>query len=357
MNRITGCRVQGAGYRKILIVRLDRIGDVLLSTPVIKNLRDAYPKSYIAFLVRPYAREIVQGNPYLDDVIVYDKAGREKGLRGNLKFIRYLRKKKFDMAIILHPTKRAHLVAFLAGIPVRVGYDRKWGILLTKRIPHTKQSGLKHEIDYTLDILRYIGVEPEDRTLYMPVDTACETRVRGMMGDAGITDTDFCIAINPGASCPSKRWKTMNFARAADSLAKTYNAKILIISSEEDRMFAGEVAALMSRPHVNLAGKTGIGDVASVLRRVKLFVSNDSGPVHIAVAVGTPVISIFGRSDRGLSPERWGPSGKRDVALHKDAGCGACLAHNCRRGFRCLDAITVDDVLAAAAKILESRTN
>ncbi|MCX5686591.1 MAG: glycosyltransferase family 9 protein [Candidatus Omnitrophica bacterium] len=316
------------------------------------NLRDAYPGSYIAFLARPYAREIVQSNPYLDEVIVYDKAGQEKDLRGNLKFIQYLRQKKFDIAVILHPTKRTHVITFLAGIPVRVGYDKKWGILLTKRIPHTKQFGLKHEIDYTLDILRYIGIEPKDRTLYMPIDKPCETRVRDILNDRGVKDGEFCIAVNPGASCASKRWPVMNFARAADSLAKTYNAKIILIASAEDKIFADGTASLMSRECVNLAGKTGIGDVASVLRRVKLFVSNDSGPVHIACAVGTPVISIFGRCDPGLSPERWGPSGKRDIALHRDVGCDVCLAHNCRRGFKCLEAITVDDVLEAAAKIL-----
>ena len=100
------------------------------------------------------------------------------------------------------------------------------------------------------------------------------------------------------------------------------------------------------------AKSLGASHVASVLRRVSLFVSNDSGPVHIACAVGTPVIAIFGRSDRGLSPQRWGPTGKRDVVLHKDVGCIECLAHNCKKGFKCLEAITVDEVLAAAAKIL-----
>ncbi|MDP3803953.1 MAG: lipopolysaccharide heptosyltransferase II [Candidatus Omnitrophota bacterium] len=338
---------------RILVVRLDRIGDVLLSTPVIKNLRDAYPDSYIAFMVRPYARSIVQGNPYLNDVIVYDKKGEEKSLLGNLKFIYYLKQKRFNAAIILHPTNRTHMITFLAGIPSRVGYDKKWGFLLTKRIPHTKQFGLKHEIDYTLDILRYIAIEPKDRMLYMPLDRASERKVQDIFNENGIRDSDFCIAINPGASCASKRWPVMNFARTADSLAKTYNAKIIIIASVQDKIFADEAASVMSKPCVNLAGKTGIGDVVSVLGRVKLFISNDSGPVHIACAVGTPVISIFGRSDRGLSPERWGPSGACDIALHKYVGCDVCLAHNCRRGFKCLEAITVEDVLAAADKILE----
>jgi lipopolysaccharide heptosyltransferase II len=338
--------------KRILIVRLDRIGDVLISTPVIKNLRDAYPDSYIAFMVAPYAREIVEGNPYLNDVVIYDKKGNEKDLPGNLKFIWYLRRKKFDIAVILHPTERAHIVTFLAGIPERVGYNKKLGFLLTKKIPHVKQYGLKHEAEYSQDVLRYIGVEPKDRTLYIPLDRTSERKIDSMFSEAGIGPKDLCIAINPGASCASKRWPAARFAKVADGLIKKYGAKIVIIAGVEDKIFAEETAGLMSSACLNLAGRTGIGDLASVLKRVKLFISNDSGPVHIACAVGTPVVSIFGRSDRGLSPERWGPSGTCDITLHKYVGCDICLAHNCQKGFKCLEAITVEGVLEAADKIL-----
>ena len=354
MDKSCKLQVTSHKYKKILIVRLDRIGDVLLSTPVIKNLRDAYPDSYIAFMVRPYAREIVEGNPYLNDVIIYDKAGPEKGMIGNLKFISYLRKKKFDLAVILHPTTRTHIITFLAGIRERVGYDKKWGFLLTKRIPHTKQFGLKHELDYTLDILRYIGIEPSDRTLYMPVDRVCEQVAAGLLKEGGASDGDFLIAINPAASCASKRWPAERFAETANTLAEKYGAKIIIISGAEDKVYAGHAAAFITaKACVNLAGRTSVGDMASVLRRARLFISNDSGPVHIACAVGTPVIAIFGRSDAGLSPARWGPTGPRDIALHKYVGCDTCLAHNCRKGFKCLEAITVDEVVSAAEKILE----
>ena len=148
--------------KRILIVRTDRIGDLVLSTPVIASLRKAYPNSYIAFMCRPYTEAIVKGNPYLDEVIVYDKYGKEKGFWATLKFARYLKRKRFDLALILHPTNRAHLVTFLAGIPERVGWDQKLGFLLTKRIPHTKQQGEKHELEYTLDMLRSLDIEPQE---------------------------------------------------------------------------------------------------------------------------------------------------------------------------------------------------
>ena len=346
---------KGQEYKKILIVRLDRIGDVLLSTPVIKALRDAYPDSYLSFMVRPYAREIVEGNPGLNSVIIYYKEGREKGFFGNLKFIWRLRKERFDLALILHPTARSHLVTALAGIPERVGYDKKKGFLLTKRIPHTKQFGLKHEIEYTLDILKYIGVDAKDKALYMPMKSECEEKVKDILARNGIRDSDDIIVINPGASCPSRRWSTERFAKLADSLVAGRGAKILIISGSMDKVFGDRVASFMTKRHLNLSGKTSIGDIASIFRRARLVISNDSGPVHVACAVGTPVIAIFSRSNRGLSPKRWGPTGKDDIVLHKDVGCEVCLAHNCQRGFKCLEAITVEDVLAAADKILKGR--
>ena len=127
-----------------------------------------------------------------------------------------------------------------------------------------------------------------------------------------------------------------------------------MIAGNEDKDFGDKVASSVKSNCVNLSGKTSVADVASVLRRAKLFISNDSGPVHIACAVGTPVVAIFGRSDRGLSPRRWGPTGERDIVLHKDVGCLECLAHDCDKNFKCLEAVTVDEVLAASDKILRN---
>ncbi|MDP3790626.1 MAG: lipopolysaccharide heptosyltransferase II [Candidatus Omnitrophota bacterium] len=352
MSKIPNPKSQITKYKKILIVRTDKIGDLVLSTPVIKAVRDAYPDSYIAAVVRPYAHEVIKGNPYLNEVITYEKSKKGMSILSDLKFILGLRKKKFDLAFILHPKNRTHIIMFLAGIPKRIGYDKKLGILLTKRIPHLKEYGLKHEIDYTLDIVRYAGIEPKEKTLHVTADGAAEKKVDDIFAKSGISKDNMVIAVHPGASCLSKKWKVERFAKVADSLAEKYNAKIVIIAGSVDKKLGDRTAELMISGNVNLSGKTTVSDVVSVLKRSNLFISNDSGPVHIACAVGTPTISIFGRNDRGLSPQRWRPIGKKDIALHKDVGCKLCLAHNCKRGFACLEAISVDDVLAAAQTIL-----
>jgi len=341
-------RVASIEYKRMLIVRTDRIGDVLLSTPVIKTLRDNYPNSYIAMMVSPYAKDIVDGNPYLDEVIIYDKEGSHKSWPRSIKFSRNLKKKRFDLAIILHPTNRVHLVTFFAGIRRRIGYDRKLGFLLTDRIEHTKQLGEKHELEYTLDLVRYLGIEPKDKNLFMPIRPESEKRVEELFQQGGINKTDKLLAIHPGASCPSKIWPNERFADVADKLNERYGFKVLVIAGPKDLALAESVIKHMHKPAVNLAGKTSVSQLASVLKRCNLFISNDSGPVHIAAALGTPVISIFGRNQKGLSPTRWGPTGKKDKILHKEVGCIECLAHNCTKKFACIKAITVDDVLNAA---------
>ncbi|MBI4707419.1 MAG: lipopolysaccharide heptosyltransferase II [Candidatus Omnitrophica bacterium] len=339
-------------FKRILIVRTDRIGDVLLSTPVIRSMRDAYPNAYIVMMASPYAKEIVEGNPDLDEVIIYDKDIKHKSWRNSIKFSQKLKKKKFDLALILHPTNRVHLITFFAGIPKRVGYGRKLGFLLTDKIKHIKQFGERHELDYTLDLVRYLGINPQEKTLFMPIKLESEQWVDEVFEKSGIKKGEKLLAIHPAASCPSKIWPVERFAELADKLVEKYEFKVLVVAGAKDASLARSVIKLMKNQAIDLSGKTSVSQLASVLKRCQLFISNDSGPVHIASAVGTPVISIFGRNQKGLSPQRWGPVGPKDKFLHKEVGCVQCLAHNCKKEFACLKAITVDSVIAAAETIL-----
>ncbi|NQU95891.1 MAG: lipopolysaccharide heptosyltransferase II [Candidatus Omnitrophica bacterium] len=337
---------------RILLTRTDRIGDVVLSTPAIKAVRDKYPEAHIAFMVRPYAKDIVDGNPYLDEVIIYDKYGKHKSILSTILFALRLKKKKFDKAFMLHPTNRVHLVAYLAGIPERIGFDRKMPFLLTKKVPHIKQEGKKHELEYTLDLLASIGIEAKDKELFVPVHENDIEKVEKLLTEHHVGSDIPLIAVNPGASCPSKRWKPENFSEVCDNLASKYKARILIVSDQASKEFADKVVSGMKYEPVNLAGRTTVGELAALLSKCKLFISNDSGPVHIACAVETPVISIFGRKDPGLSPKRWGPTAEKSATFHKNVGCDPCLAHNCKINFKCLEAITSVEVLSAAEKLL-----
>lgn len=345
--------------KKILIIRTDRIGDVLLSTPAIKAVRENFPQSHISVMVRPYARDIVLGNPYIDEVIIYDKYGAQRRLWSTFKFAWALRRKKIDLALILHPTNRAHLLTFLAGINRRVGFNRKMGFLLTDKIEHTKQQGQRHELEYTLDVIRYLGILPPDHNscgngLFMPIRKDSEMYIEEFLSGQGYRAGEKMIAIHPGASCPSKIWPAQRFAQVADSLVEEFGAKAVIVAGPDDLDIARNMIGLMRHACIDAIGKTTVSQLASLLRRSCLFVSNDSGPVHIAVALGVPVVAIFGRCQPGLSFQRWGPTGKNSAILHKEVGCKPCLAHNCQRDFACLKAISAEEVLHAVRKLLDT---
>jgi heptosyltransferase-2 len=342
-------------FKRILIVRTDRIGDVLLSTPVIRALRDNYPFAYIAMMVAPYAKDIVDGNPYLDEVIIYDKDVKHSSWASSIRFALSLKKKRFDLAIVLHPVNRAHLLTFFAGIPRRIGYDRKFGVLLTDRIRHTKQLGQKHELEYNLDLVRYLGIQPQDKNLFMPIKPESEEWVEALFKQEGINKSHRLLAIHPGASCISRIWPADRYARVADRLVESKGFKIFILAGPQtlDLKAAEDVIKYMHHPVINLAGKISLSQLASLLKRCKLLISTDTGPMHIASAVGTPQVVIFGRNQPGLSPLRWGPTSKTHRILHKEVGCIECLAHNCVKDFACLKAVTVDDVVNTVDLILK----
>ena len=339
--------------RRILITRTDRLGDVVLSTPVIRHMRGLYPEAHIAFMVRPENRGAVINNPDLDEVILYDKRGSHRSLWKTFLFARSLAEKKFDAAIALHPTNRAHMIFFIAGIPARIGYDRKMPWLLTKRVPHLKHLGREHEIEYNFRMLQEAGfdVSGADRAPYIVTSQEDKDFVDSVIRDKGLSG-DNMIAAHAGASCPSKRWMPESFARTADSLSEGHGSEIVLVGGGETIPVSGEVARRMKKKPADLTGKLSVGQLAELLSRCRLFVSNDSGPVHVAVAVGTPSVVIFGRNYPGLSPERWGPFGDNNAILHKDVGCEKCLAHNCDKDFKCLRAVAVEEVLSAASKII-----
>ncbi len=342
-------------FKKILVIRTDRLGDVVLTTPVLKALRDNYPQSHIAIMVSPHTKELVEDNPCIDEVIVYDKDVKDKGWVGLLKFVIGLKKKRFDLAIVLHTKRRINLITFLADIPKRIGYyNRKFGFLLTDRIKDNRHLGLKHEIDYCLDILEKLGLEIKDRKPSIALKKESLQRIDSLLKEQNITRHDKIAGLHPGASCISKRWLKDRFVVLANRLVENYGFKLLLVAyGKEDVAIADEIAKNIRYPVVNLAGKLNLSQLAAALRHCAIFISNDSGPVHIASAVGTPVVSIFGRNQAGLSPLRWGPVGKQDKYLHKEVGCSVCLAHKCKISFDCLKAITVDDVLKVVDDILK----
>lgn len=335
---------------RILLTRTDRIGDLVLSTPVFSSLREKFPQSWIACLTFCENRDLIEGNPYLDEILLYDKKGSEKGLFGNLKFAATLAAKKFDLVIHLHATNRMHWVTWLARIPLRIGYGRKCAWALTRAYPDLKKEGKKHEADYNFDLLEGLGVSrPSELKTYFPIKEKALRSLSELLRRQRIPEDLPWVVFNPSASCPSKIWPAERFGYLANAMAKNYPAVFLAIGARKDRPLVDKVKSASAVPIYDLSGRLSLAMLGALLKRSALLISNDSGPVHIANAVGTPAISIFGRKQAGLSPARWGPLDKNSRVVWKDVGCVECLAHECQIHFLCLDAISVNDVLQEAA--------
>ncbi len=288
-------------HPRILVTRTDRIGDLVLTTPVFKVLREKFPGAWIATLIFLQHREIVEGNPFLNEIILYDKKGSEKSLWGQFCFSQMLRKKKFDIVIHCHSTNRVHLSGWLAGIPVRIGYDRRAPWALTHVHPYNKREGKKQEAEYLFELLQDIDVfATEKPETFFPVCSRSMASLEKWVTAYQVSRKMPWIVLNLSASDKTKMWPVEKFAELATWIGKNHACTFFVTGTRQDRPLVEKLKKNTNMPVVDVTGKLTLGMLGALLKRSALLVSNDSGPVHIAVAVKTPVVSIFGRQKPGL---------------------------------------------------------
>ena len=332
-------------YKKILFVRTDRIGDVLVSTPALRALRKAYPEAWISVMVAPAAYQAVELNPDISEVLVYDKRAK---WRRQFEFWRQLRSRHFDVAVIAHCTNPVNWLVFLAGIPERIGYARRAGYLLTTPLPNVKVLGERHEANYILDLVRKIGALPLDPIPVFRFDEEDAKFAAGMLRKMGINGRQSVVAIHAGSSSPSKRWQAEYFLQLIGRLALRPDLRVILVGGTHEMALSHQIIprGLETRV-IDFTGLLNLKELGAVLARCALLVSCDSGPVHVAVGVGTPNVTIFGRNRPGLGPRSWGPLGTQDRVVQKDVGCTVCLADDCVIDFKCLKELSVEEVYQA----------
>ena len=334
--------------KKILLIRTDRIGDVVLTTPCIELIRKAYPTIHISFLTTPQTAEILEDNPFLDEVIVYDKKNLYKNFLRTIQFARALRKKSFDVSIALNPSNRNHWISFLAGIPKRIGYNRKSSYVLTHTLPDLKGEGKKSESFYNEDLLQFMDISPKNsRNLAFHVSKRTQESVNHFLKLKGWTKP-FAV-MNVSASCPSKQWPSTYFSSLCDLILEKQGLFPILIGSEKT---CQEVAKNMKQKAYILAESFSLKELGALLSEAKLHITADTGPMHLASAMKTPTLSLFGRTQPGLGPKRWAPLQGPHTILQKDIGCNPCLAHLCKLDFDCLKALKVEEVYRAALPYL-----
>ena len=273
--------------KRILIIRLAPLGETVLTTPVIRALRQHFQDAYIAYMVAPTREDLVSANPHLNEVLTYQASVP--------KLIYQMARRRFQMAIILQPTFRLVLHTFLARIPFRVGFETNTGgkKLLRLAVPNDTA---QHETQRYLDVVRALGVESVDDAPEVFVDRAGVAWVNKFLENRNLDDSKPIIGINPGAATVYRRWHASNFAILGDLLHETYNAHIVITTGPREGELADQVAAQMSHSPVIVNQATPM-QLAALLQRCNLYISNDTGPMHLSTAVNTPTVALFGASN------------------------------------------------------------
>ncbi len=335
-------------YRNILVIRTDRLGDVVLTTPALRALRKKFPEARITLLLAPLTKELVEGNPYIDQILIDDRRCTHKGWLGYIKLVNRLRQEHFDLVINYHTKKRTNLLCWFAGIPVRIGYrNDKFGFLLNKPVPDRRPAGEKHEARYCLDVLKVLGISGEALELYVATKDDNDKWAEDWLKSRQLPIEGKIVAVHPGSSCPTKQWPVERFVELIRILRSRYQTEIVLVGGADGRKAAAQIQNEVQGPLFSLVGETSVGQLTSLLKKCALLISNDSGPVHIAAALGTPVVSIFTRNQPGINPERWCPLGPKSRYVAPPVDMSLSFAQGTIDHPDFLYKMTVKDVLLA----------
>jgi len=327
--------------RKILLIKLRAVGDVLLSTIVTKNVRAAFPEGRIDFLTEPPAIDIVRGNPHINEALVYDRKAKSP-----LAHIMEIRSSSYDLVIDLFGNPRTALLTRLSGARYRVGFDFR-GRSYAYNIVVQPRGDRVHNTQFNLDAIESLGIPIVDRSLHFPLGAADEEYVDQFLPRTGSAGT-MLVGINTSGGWYTKRWGVERFAELADRLAGNFGASIVLPWGPGQREEVEKVQAL-AKSHLHVPPPTNLRQLGALLKRCTFVVSNDSGPMHIAAAVGTPVLGIYGPTN----PLLQGPYGENHVIVREEGlDCLGCNLTACPIGHPCMLNLTVESVMKGVERLL-----
>ncbi len=338
---------QGAPARSILVIQTAFLGDAVLTTPMLAALHEHDPQLAITVLCTPEVADVFERHPAVAHVLQYDKR-RDRSLGRLWQVAGDLRRQRFDAAILPHNSFRSALLARLAGIPRRIGFSRSQGRwLLTDVLPF--QWGV-HDADRNLSLLGALGIRRSSGILRLHPEPAAEESIRQRLRAAGVRPNDWLLGINAGSVWATKRWLASGFAAVADRVVRELGGKVIFFGGPKDAPAAQEVVSQMREPAINWVGKTSLRELIAAIAQCKAFLTNDSGPMHIAVACQVPTVAIFGPTTRELG---FFPYGSGHIVIEKNLPCRPCGLHGakeCPLGhFECMKTITPDEVFAAVS--------
>jgi 3-deoxy-D-manno-octulosonic-acid transferase/heptosyltransferase-1 len=335
----------------ILIVKLSAIGDVVHTLPSLAALRKRYPDAHITWVIEEDAADIIEGHPCLDRIIISRRKSWIMNLRrlhdvhktiGEIRsFITSLRERECDIAIDFHGLLKSAILVFLSGGRRRVGYDSMQelsGLFLNEKVYEDMN---KHAVDRYLDIARRLGARADTPEFHIHIEEENQRRVEQLLGKNGINPNDRFIAINPLALWETKVWEDGKWAELCDRIIGELNLTV-VFTGRRDGGMVRRIQSLMRLPSVDLTGRTTLRDLAYLYELAVLVVTTDTGPMHVAAAVGTPTVALFGPTD----PARTGPYGTGHTVVRTDLPCSPCFLKKCETR-QCMEMISVEEVLQA----------
>lgn len=332
---------------KILVIRTDRIGDLIASTPVFETIKKRYPDSYIAALVSPYTKDLLRYNPFVDELLIYDADGIHKGLNGLMKLAKELKEKEFDAVVTLYSKFSLGLLVYLAGIPKRIAPATKIAqMFYNYRITQRRSRSVKHEADYNLELLKSLGVERAFKSVGLWTDRESDEAASRYIENEGLLKASKgrkLIGIHPGSGGSAGNWRPERYAGLADKLISDYGYTVLLTGSIKEAELLTKVRGIMKhKPSIYLSDSILI--FAALLSKLSVFVSSSTGPMHMAAARKVPTVSIF-PPVKACTPVRWGPIGNRQLVLMPDVPqCERCIKEKCQY-YDCMDRITIESVV------------
>ena len=335
--------------RKILIRSANWVGDAVMGLPALASVRQSFPLAEIFILAKPWVADLFKDSPEINRVILYQSPGIHEGFRGKWKLARELKLERFDLALHLPNSFESALISFLAGIPERIGYNTDGrGILLTHRVPVNGKIKRGHQVEYYLHLLRCLGFAPAEGVPILKTSPKVLEEAERILGSHGVKKSDPLIGVSPGAQYGSaKEWFPERYGELADRISREIGARILILGSMGDRLVASQICRKTGPGAIDLTGKTTLAQAIGIIARCRLFITNDSGLMHVASALRVPLVAIFGSTD----PLRTGPLSKNSRVLYKSIPCAPCLKTECPEDRKCMELITVDEVYEEVKKI------
>ncbi len=340
---------------KILVVRYRFTGDMVLMVPFLRNLRYKYPDAQIDMLVAPNSGEVISNCPYVNNFIFFDTTRKHKYENINEKpksfryYIELLKKQKYDKAYVLKRSLSSALLVFLCGIPERIGYNTEHrGIFLTKKVEYDIH---KHESLCALDLLEADNIQVKDTFLENWTDADSVNKVSEIFKLYNISPAQKKVIVHATASNPFKTWPADNFARIIEYLSNEKNAQVFFLGAEEDKQVYENIkytVPLKISP-INLCGELSIKESLAFIKSCDLLIGNDSGNLHMASSVNTPVIGIYGP----MPFEKWKAIGDKNLLFKSEVSCAPCsLKKKCKKNKACLNSISPSLIKQAVDKFL-----